>query len=369
MRTHYDNLQVSEQASAEVIRASYKALVQKWHPDRHLEHKEKAERYLKIINNAYDTLSDANERGAYDRWLKTQRETVPKQSAGEETIMRQEALNSAWRDGFKSGLGGLTPAECTYRGDLAEIWHEGYRVGQSDEARSKQATSAPTEDELAKAWRDGHRSFKQGSRHKRCPYAGKHATAWRDGFNAAAQTDRQLKKTGSSLGRAGQWVFFLFLFSIFVSVVLPDNVDRKERTASQQPESYQPPQLPLPATGYSASPVPSGVAPLTVKTSTGTNYYIKLQNAQTHREIASFFIRSGETLNVNVPVGRYEMKYATWPTWYGPKYLFGSQTAYSKAKAVFDFSFDGYRYSGYTVELIQQAGGNLSTGHINPSQW
>jgi hypothetical protein len=51
------------------------------------------------------------------------------------------------------------------------------------------------------------------------------------------------------------------------------------------------------------------------------------------------------------------------------EYLFGTETTYSKADSTFDFTFDGYQYSGYTVELIMQRNGNLRTSGIQPSQW
>jgi len=35
----------------------------------------------------------------------------------------------------------------------------------------------------------------------------------------------------------------------------------------------------------------------------------------------------------------------------------------------FDFTYDGYQYSGYTVELIMQQNGNLRTSGLNANQW
>lgn len=69
MRTHYDNLQVSRAASPKVIRAAYKSLVQDWHPDRNPGNREEAERVLKIINKAYDVLSNERLRAEHDRWI------------------------------------------------------------------------------------------------------------------------------------------------------------------------------------------------------------------------------------------------------------------------------------------------------------
>lgn len=73
-RTHYDNLQVKETASEEVIRGAYRYLSQKWHPDKNIDNKEEAERVLKIINQAYDVLSDPDRRRQHDAWIRQQRE-------------------------------------------------------------------------------------------------------------------------------------------------------------------------------------------------------------------------------------------------------------------------------------------------------
>lgn len=83
MRTHYDNLHVSEKASPEVIRGAYKALAQKWHPDKHPDQREKAERYFKIITRAFDILSDPKLRVEYDAWLVAQRSAEPGQPKAE----------------------------------------------------------------------------------------------------------------------------------------------------------------------------------------------------------------------------------------------------------------------------------------------
>ena len=73
MRTHYQNLRVSENAELEVIKAAYKALAQKWHPDRHPQNKDKAERYFKIITAAFEVLSDSEKRKEYDAFLLNER--------------------------------------------------------------------------------------------------------------------------------------------------------------------------------------------------------------------------------------------------------------------------------------------------------
>ena len=58
VRTHYENLQVVETATIEVIRGAYRHLAQKWHPDKNPGNQGLAERNTKIINEAFAVLSD-----------------------------------------------------------------------------------------------------------------------------------------------------------------------------------------------------------------------------------------------------------------------------------------------------------------------
>jgi len=68
IHTHYDNLKVARLAPAEVIRAAYKALSQKYHPDKN-PGDEKAARIMAILNSAYTTLSDPVRRREHDEWI------------------------------------------------------------------------------------------------------------------------------------------------------------------------------------------------------------------------------------------------------------------------------------------------------------
>jgi len=68
IHSHYDNLKVSRDAPQEVIRAAYKTLCQKYHPDRRIDDPD-AERVMKIINASYAVLSDPVQRKEHDDWL------------------------------------------------------------------------------------------------------------------------------------------------------------------------------------------------------------------------------------------------------------------------------------------------------------
>jgi curved DNA-binding protein CbpA len=70
-RTHYDNLKVARDAPIEVIRAAYKSLAIKYHPD-HNTGNEQAARATRIINEAYSVLSDPAKRLEHDLWIERQ---------------------------------------------------------------------------------------------------------------------------------------------------------------------------------------------------------------------------------------------------------------------------------------------------------
>lgn len=74
MKTLYEILEVSENASKEVIEKAYRVLAKKYHPDlQPEEQKQKAETTIKKINEAYDILSNEVKRKEYDEMLKQKR--------------------------------------------------------------------------------------------------------------------------------------------------------------------------------------------------------------------------------------------------------------------------------------------------------
>ena len=67
--THYDSLKIARDAPVEVVRAAYRALSLKYHPDRHASALEATE-MMSLLNSAYDVLSDPEKRRDYDAWIK-----------------------------------------------------------------------------------------------------------------------------------------------------------------------------------------------------------------------------------------------------------------------------------------------------------
>lgn len=98
-RTHYDNLKVSRDAPDFVIRAAWKTLSQRYHPDKNPGDK-RAARVMIIINEAYEVLSDPKRRAEHDEWIRQEEEQFeqPQQS------VRSEApIPPQWRQHDSSG--------------------------------------------------------------------------------------------------------------------------------------------------------------------------------------------------------------------------------------------------------------------------
>lgn len=65
MVDYYKELGISRHATATEIRTAYKRLALLWHPDRNKD--KEAEEKFKKIKQAYDVLSDENQRREYDQ--------------------------------------------------------------------------------------------------------------------------------------------------------------------------------------------------------------------------------------------------------------------------------------------------------------
>src|SRR5947208_11881068 len=66
-RDYYEVLGVQRAATDAEMKASYRKLAMKWHPDRNPGDKD-CEHHFKEINEAYDVLKDEQKRAAYDRF-------------------------------------------------------------------------------------------------------------------------------------------------------------------------------------------------------------------------------------------------------------------------------------------------------------
>ena len=70
-KNYYDILEVNKNASPEIIEKAYKTLVKKYHPDLQDNNlKAEYEEKIKLINEAFEVLSDSKKRKNYDLNLK-----------------------------------------------------------------------------------------------------------------------------------------------------------------------------------------------------------------------------------------------------------------------------------------------------------
>lgn len=67
MKCHYEILDISRDADDSEIKVAYRKLALKWHPDKNLENTEYAKEQFQLVQQAYEVLSDRQERAWYDK--------------------------------------------------------------------------------------------------------------------------------------------------------------------------------------------------------------------------------------------------------------------------------------------------------------
>ncbi len=67
MRCHYEVLEVDKEADSEDLKKAYRKLALKYHPDKNRDNTEAAKEAFQEIQQAYDVLSDPQERAWYDK--------------------------------------------------------------------------------------------------------------------------------------------------------------------------------------------------------------------------------------------------------------------------------------------------------------
>lgn len=118
---HYDTLEVHERASPEVVRAAYRSLIQRFHPDRRPDDPAAAARTA-ALTEAYEVLSDPARRADYDRWLAEQR------AAASPAPVRPSSAAGTSRSAGSRAPGGAVrsrpaaPARPRRSGSLPWVW-------------------------------------------------------------------------------------------------------------------------------------------------------------------------------------------------------------------------------------------------------
>jgi hypothetical protein len=139
--------------------------------------------------------------------------------------------------------------------------------------------------------------------------------------------------------------------------------------------AFSEPELPLPDQGNlllsdRIANFKDTTAPLKITTrDSDGNYVVKVLDWNSGEFVATYFIRRGSTLSIELPLGSYKLKFASGDKWYGMKYLFGPTTAYSYVPDKMEFYISGDYAQGHRLELIPQVGGNLETPSMRAEDW
>jgi len=107
------------------------------------------------------------------------------------------------------------------------------------------------------------------------------------------------------------------------------------------------------------------IAPFKITASSFQNHYIKIYQYSTNKLVMTIFLRKGEFMETNLPLGIYGIKYATGEIWYGEKHLFGEWTTYFEAKGAFECEIVNDRIRGWEIQLYLSPSGNLQTDEID----
>ncbi len=129
--------------------------------------------------------------------------------------------------------------------------------------------------------------------------------------------------------------------------------------------------IPFPVSGEALWYVPQvegAGAPFTVTApDQGDKFYaVRVTEVGTGRMVGLVPLRRGETVKVQVPLGQYEMIFASGSRWYGPEELFGFSGDKKKAVKTFNFYRSGNVISGNSVNLTDRINGNLQIRSVMP---
>lgn len=106
--TFYEILEVSPNASQAVIRAAYKSLIQRYHPDKNSGNLDMEKKAI-LIGKAFEVLSDPEARKAYDQYLEQNRSNAvgefqkPHDVAGDRAASAPVSQPTLYQPAFSTG--------------------------------------------------------------------------------------------------------------------------------------------------------------------------------------------------------------------------------------------------------------------------
>jgi hypothetical protein len=104
------------------------------------------------------------------------------------------------------------------------------------------------------------------------------------------------------------------------------------------------------------------------------SYLVKVVDWKSNQTVSTAFIRAGENVELNIPIGTYKLRFASGKTWYGEQHLFGTKTRYSEISdpaTLLPLQFklernkNGWDFGLYRCDL----GGNTKTKDLSPQDF
>ncbi|CAN8139366.1 putative J domain-containing protein [uncultured Thiomicrorhabdus sp.] len=335
-RTHYDNLKVSHDAPPEVIKAAYKTLIQKHHPDRN-QNDQESHRILSIVNKSYEILSDPTKRQEHDKWiLEKKKESFGKKGYSVRSKVSTYKHDSSSPEDFSSGTSQSSVNETSTV--FFNVYLKKYNVTEFDLNRA--------------IWNGEIKEIKLGGNKfvEDKPISASKAKG--GGFKSFALTFIVLLVI----------VFFVYFSNNQPNQPVSRNYATPEKSLGQQPLPYS-----SVISVYTDKPL---VAPFTVFASSSDNFLVKLKDVNTGQDVITLFVRAGEQVETKVPLGQYTQVYASGRFWYGRDLMFGNRTKFAKSLKTFDFyKMPDGTLMGKVVRMQPNVNGNLRSTDINRSEF
>lgn len=312
---YYDVLGVPHTATQEEIRRSYRAQIKFFHPDVFRESEAVAKIKTQQLNQAYSVLSDPAQRAQYDDKLR--REHEARKAANEQRKAASEPHKAA-----------SEPHKAAY---------EPRPVYKQHDVRTKKRTSA-------------------NARTKKVLVAA----------IAAAMCFAFVVSSKSPQPKPAQPADNPYYSHFDDGLTYTEPAKNKTEQYYDLQDEYA---VPVSFRNGQIITRPFGecVCPLGVEVRGDSAYYIYLEHIGFGGSDMSFMVSADSSVEVEVPLGEYNIFYATGDTWYGPDLKFGADTQFYQCDDTFLFYEDGQYYQGYTLELYLQDNGNLETDRIDAS--
>jgi len=189
-RDYYEILGINRDANEDEIKKAYRKLAMKYHPDRNPDNP-KAEEQFKEAKNAYEILSDATKRAAYDQYGHAGVDQQAGMGGGAGMGGFGDAFSDIFGDIFGGGRGGGGRSN-VYRG--ADLRYN-LEISLEDAARgSETRIRIPTMEECEPCKGTG---AKKGTTPATCPTCGGHGQVrMQQGFFSIQQTCPKCHGTG-----------------------------------------------------------------------------------------------------------------------------------------------------------------------------